>query len=70
MSEQTGGGLEIVRGQYHHEPEGWWAEAGDYLAGGESYEDVQRLIVEGYRWSFDRHVAFWHLPDPNQGDSG
>ena len=40
----------IVHLQYHHEPEGWWAESADldgFVATGASLDEVRKLVREG-----------------------
>jgi len=39
-----------VRVQYHHEPEGWWAESDDvpgFVAAGATVREVRELVREG-----------------------
>jgi predicted RNase H-like HicB family nuclease len=55
--------MEPVRVIYHHEAEGWWAESPDvagWLAVGDSYAEVVKLVEEGIPFALERKVPIEH----------
>lgn len=60
--------MDVIRVIYHHEPEGWWAESPDvpgWFAGGETYDEIRQLAVEGVEFALERSdlVVEHYLPE-------
>ena len=53
---------------YHHEPEGWWADSNDlpgFSAAGATFDEVRELAHSGAEFDLERPVEVEdRLPDP------
>lgn len=55
---------------YHHEPEGWWADSNDlpgFSAAGATFDEVRELAHSGAEFYLERPVEVEdRLPDPHR----
>ena len=57
--------------EYHHEPEGWWADSDDlpgFTAAGATFDEVRELAHSGAEFYLERPVEVEdRLPEPPRG---
>lgn len=52
--------MTTVRVEYHHEPDGWWADSPDvpgYVAAGDSLHEVRQLVREGLPFYLEQEAV-------------